>query len=88
MLSIWKYLLSITNQDQDIDIPVGAKIIHIAAQSDILCLWALVDPSASMQQRWFRVHNAGHNVDPKLAYVGSAMFHGGKLVFHVFEVPT
>jgi hypothetical protein len=88
MLTIWKYTLEITDDDQEFNMPLGARIVYVANQYETFCLWAVVDPNAPTHKRYFRVHGTGHDVDPKLAYVGSIMIKGGALVFHAFEVPV
>ena len=89
--TIWKFPLSV---DGAVEMPVGAKVLTVAAQADErgneqACLWALVDPDPRCEKetRRFRTVGTGHTiVDPgSLEYVGTFMFAGGALVFHVFE---
>lgn len=69
-------------------LPQGAKILRFANQHEQACLWCLVDPDAQLQARAFRMAGTGHQISEpaeNLAYVGTELFQGGMLVFHLFE---
>ena len=87
--AIWKFPLATTDR-QVVNLPVGAKVLTVQAQFDKPCLWALVDVDAGAKTsgRAFLAYGTGHEhegVDGD--YVGTYQLHGGRLVFHVFEVP-
>jgi hypothetical protein len=81
---IWKYKLS---QNPAIDMPKGAKVLSVKSQYNQLCIWALVDPVAVKETRFFEVHGTGYRINssPNLKYVGTALIENDSLVFHVFE---
>lgn len=45
MKKIYKYAIEITD-DQDIVMPVGAKILTVQNQNGVPCIWAMVDPNS------------------------------------------
>lgn len=84
--TIWKYELDVTDHVQ-IDLPVTAEPLYLAMQYDRVCLWALVDPDASVSTRHFRFFGTGQEIDDSdPSYIGTVMMAGGGLVFHLFEV--
>lgn len=84
-LQIWKFILPVLDMPT-VEMPVGAKVLTVASQNDLLCVWATVDPETSLEMRQFCVRGTGHTLtDDEGAYVGTAMFQQGALVFHVFE---
>lgn len=84
MKTIWKFPLQ---PECTLDMPKGAEVLSVCKQSDEICLWALVDPSAEKEQRRFVGFGTGHDVpDRPMKFIGTAHLHGGSLVFHVFEL--
>lgn len=85
MKTIWKYDLEPACL---IEMPIGAKVLSIHQQKGQICLWALVDPEADYEVRHFVFHGTGHHINEKgpLNFVGTAQFHEGEFMFHVFEV--
>jgi hypothetical protein len=85
--SVWKYPLKLTDW-QPIDMPKGARLLSVAEQHGILCLWALVDTTADKTARSIVIIGTGHlapaPTDP-FTYVGSALAAAGDLVWHVFD---
>jgi hypothetical protein len=81
---IWKYRLS---QNAAFDMPQGAKVLSAKSQYNQLYIWALVDPDAPKEKRFFQVHGTGHRINnsENLKYVGTALIENDSLVFHVFE---
>lgn len=86
MNAVWKYELSL-RQEQRIEMPVGAKILHVAEQHGILCLWALVAPGANRVNRRLMIAGTGHLTVPQdeWTHVGTALCDGGEFVWHVFD---
>ena len=86
--TIWKFPFDITD-NQEIEMPNGARIIKIDVQNNQPCLWAIVDPTKQYdtEPRVIRVYGTGHHVFvlDKLDYLDSFQLLGGQLVFHVFE---
>lgn len=72
----------------DVIMRKGAKLLHVAAQGDDLCLWALVELNAPSVKRRFRVATTGDRVTTLVAswpYVGTGHLSGGSFVLHVFD---
>ena len=90
MMTLSVYKFQIYLQDAFVlNLPKGAKILKVALQRDIACLWALVDPLAPLEPRTFRMAGTGHPITEaveSLNYIDSFMMQNGALVFHVFEV--
>jgi hypothetical protein len=85
-LSVWKFPLSLALDEQEIAMPVSAKILTMQMQHGSPMLWALVDPSAPISYRRVRIAGTGHLIkqDRAWEYVATFQMHGGDLVFHVF----
>jgi hypothetical protein len=80
---IYKYPLAVTDCQQ-IEMPVGAKVLHADMQNGRLCLWAMVDVAAPMGQRVFFVIGTGHDFGGLSADQHIATVQDGALVWHVF----
>lgn len=85
MRTVWKYELSLVDGPQCRPMPRGATVLHARDQYGDPCLWAEVDPSRTLVDRWFVVEGTGHPIEHDGVYVGTAMSHGGALVWHIFE---
>jgi hypothetical protein len=86
--TIHKYALPL-NGEVHFDMPAGARVRHVEYQGESgLALWAEVDLSEPVQIRHFEVRQSGKTWDERsdIAYVGTAMVHGGRYVMHVYEV--
>lgn len=87
--AIWKYPLTASDY-QEIEMPVGARVLTAALQHENLCLWALVDPEMPVGRALVRIAGTGHTLpDTTYAddYAGTYQLRGGALVFHVFARP-
>lgn len=88
MKTIWKYQLKIS-EDQRIEMPAGAKILSVQAQNKVPCLWALVDPEAEKEKRFFEVFGTGNPIKEyevtSRKFIDTFQAYCGSLVFHVFE---
>lgn len=83
MDTIYKYELVIDDV-QHIPLPSGAKCLHVAMQNGHLCLWAQVNTTRELVNRFFRIYGTGHPMqDPASRYIGTVQ--DGPLVWHVFE---
>ena len=89
MSRIYKYLLTFTGV-QEIEMPKGAQVIHVGVQSEVICIWAIVDPAQPTERRSFAILATGQpDFDPKIVHhLGSVIMTGGALVRHVFEPAT
>lgn len=83
---IWKYELEITDV-QSVQMPEGAKIISVANQGGVLCLWAMVDPMQATRKRAIVIIGTGNPIRSagkiKLKFIGTALIE--QFVWHVFE---
>lgn len=85
MQKIYKYPLPICDL-HTIALPVGAKILSVGVQAETPCIWALVDVSAKVEPRHFRLYGTGHPFgEQKQTFIGTVLMAGGALVFHLFE---
>ena len=83
MSVIYKYVLT---PECSIDMPKGAKILHLGNQNERICLWVILNPDNELEKREFTIVGTGHKFcDENLNYIGSVQLHGGELVFHAFE---
>ncbi len=85
MAKIFKYKLE--KIKQDLELPAGSKILSLQTQSDIPCLWILVDPEKDKVKRTFETFATGEEIPPApREYIGTFQLLRGGLVFHVFEL--
>lgn len=81
MITIWKYPLAVTD-NQEISLPVGANLLTIQLQNGRPCLWALVNTGAAQKRVRIQIRGTGHPADDVGRYI--ATFQLGPLVFHCF----
>ena len=86
---VLKYTLGFGDY-QSIDMPKGSEILKVDNQLEVLCVWAIVNPSVEvMERRRFEVYGTGHFIeegrDVERKYLNTVQFEKGRLVFHVFE---
>lgn len=88
MRTIWKYELTFSFDEIEIEIPYGFKILTVQNQHDKLVMWCEVQSNLKPKKVKFRVIGTGHPIgnNENLSYIGSAQFDHGRLVFHVFRV--
>lgn len=82
--TIYKYPLVITDR-QVVELPVGARLLHVDDQFGQLHLWALVEQYAPTEPRTFRIVGTGHHFDDSARFsehVGTVMTP--PFVWHVF----
>lgn len=89
--TIYKYPLAIEDEQQ-IEMPQGAKVLCVQMQNGTPYLWAEVNPEAPMTKNTFYVRGTGHQLG-KVAtasigctYIGTFQMAGGSLVFHVYRL--
>ena len=85
MKKIFKWVLQAEDR-QVLQMPAGATLLSLQVQKEQVCLWALCDPEAELEDRVFIVHGTGFQTpeDPG-TYVGTALLYDGGLVLHFFE---
>lgn len=86
MTEVWKFWLGEFGSPQPLTMPLGARLLHVAAAVDGgIALWALVDPSHPTVERSFVVLGTGWSYDLSSAeYVGTVRVDW--LMWHVFEL--
>lgn len=84
--TVWKFPLALA-QTQDVLMPAGARILSIQVQDEMLCAWALVNPEADRERRYFLIVGIGHEM-PKGRYTYLATVQMDSFVWHVFERET
>lgn len=88
MKTIYKYPLQTVDEPQ-LNMPRGARVLSFHSQNDQPCIWALVDPDEPVQLRRFYLAGTGQpfKYNPaSLRFIGTALFMGDTLVFHLFEI--
>lgn len=78
-MTIWKY-----KAHETVDMPKGARVVHVGAQGKGIYLWAIVDPDAEREERAFTFVGTGGGL-PDGEYIGTCQDDAG-FVWHVYEV--
>ena len=84
MKTIWKYELV---SGAAIEMPAGARILHVGEQRGTLFAWAIVDTAAPTVGRTIVVRGTGRGLADKIAdlpYLGTVENPRG-LVWHLFD---
>lgn len=86
--TIWKFTLDLVDEQQ-VSLPKDAEILSVQVQNGNICLWALVDPEAEKETRYFEIFRTGHLIycDMRIErkFIGTVQIsYESKLVFHVF----
>lgn len=87
-MKIWKFPIR-GNGIARISMPVGAKIVGVGIQNSYdFCLWAEVEETALVEDRFFEVYGTGHEIQdlgtPK--HLGTILTQpNGAFVWHVYE---
>jgi len=84
MRAIWKYPLFMGMND--VEMPVGSKVISVENQAGILTMWALVDTDkeAAKVTRTFSVKGTGFPIKDNEEHIGT--WQQPPYVWHLFEV--
>ena len=88
MKTIFKYPVPITDKFS-MKLPEGAEILTFQAQSysSQSCIWAIVNPDAKKETRYFNIVGTGHPIENRksLKYIGTSLPDNGIVVWHLFE---
>ncbi len=86
MKTIWKYEIEVNDQI-NLDMPGGSKILDIQNQDGKIYMWAIVNTKNNIEKRSFLIYGTGHKIDVRenLKYIGTFQVRDGSLVFHLFE---
>ena len=81
----WKYPVAIVALQQ-LQLPRGARILHVGQQAGSVFLWADVDPNAPVERREIQVAPTGGmpTAETPRRHIGTVQMRSG-LVWHVFE---
>lgn len=84
-MTIWKF--PIPCADNELQLPIGAKILCAHPQGNSPHIWALVDPSQPTERRTIEVIGTGHEMEEaERNYIDTIQTHDGMFVWHVFEL--
>ena len=89
MRAVWKYPLDMLKSQHDVPMPARAEILAVQTQTEVPCIWALVDPSQPPESRRFVIVGTGHpfEFDGVTAHhVGTFQLMGGSFIGHLFEL--
>lgn len=82
---VWKIPLPLDDDSYVRKVPVGARVLYVAAQKGVPTVWVEVDPDAYMKEIRFQIFPTGTNAIPEdSGYCGSCMTHEGHFVWHVY----
>lgn len=83
---IYKYPLILMGR-QTIELPHGARVLHVGVQRGVLNLWVEIDTSAvHADKRTFYVYGTGHDIAHDVGlYIGTVLTEDQQYVWHVFE---
>jgi hypothetical protein len=97
MKTIWKFSTLIEGQKRQfkekftLQMPMGAEILTIQTdeKNNHPTIWALVDPQAEMEDRFFELYGTGHSIYEDMGierkYIGTYQYQRGEFVGHIFE---
>ena len=85
MKTIYKYTLT-GRYTTEIEMPVGAEIIHFAEQQGQYCIWAMVNPDADKEKRTFTVVGTGWELDDDVDHRHIGSVFDGPFVWHILEI--
>lgn len=81
---VWKYPLKVQDAAQNLMVPHGGKIVHVANQNNTPTLWIEVNSNHVDEQRTFRMFGTGHPIEPAFwEHVGSCIIT--PFVWHIYE---
>lgn len=87
---IYKHSVRLEDITDDIEValPIGAKVVSVAEQyPGELAFWFRCNPAGEPFRRHFVVVGTGHEFDPTLIYLGTAVCARGSLILHLLERP-
>jgi hypothetical protein len=86
MKKVYKY--EIHSDGIDISAP-GLNPLHVGAVDEHLFLWAEIDDEQAEYRMKVFAYPTGHMTIPSgWFYIGTALMHGGSLVWHVYFAPA
>jgi hypothetical protein len=86
MKTVWKYEIPIQD-DFQLQLPGGYKILTMAMQNKCPHIWVLVDPRQPLEVVKFRLAGTGHPIEQEnILYIATAHCIDYGLVFHLFQM--
>lgn len=88
-LEVWKFVLKMVTSEQVVEMPYGARILHVDMQYNTPVLWALVDPQETeADKRRFLIAETGQSIDYQRisGHISTLLLNGGRYAVHVFEM--
>lgn len=82
-MTIWKYAIDRVDV-RWLEMPIGARIIHVGMQNEQITLWAIVDPKADCEKRAIRVVGTGNPFPDASECTHLGTVFDGPFVWHVF----
>jgi hypothetical protein len=83
-LTIRKYPFRVSDEVK-LMMPYDAKIIKVAIQNDVPCIWAIVNPKLGSTQYTFVIKGTGHDFTRDSIGEHIETFTIGPFVWHMFE---
>lgn len=80
---IYKYPLAVV-EDQNILMPAGAKVLHVAEQHGVLTLWARVNTDNPDEFHTILIRGTGDVYPTYAHHLGTVLLNDGYLVLHIF----
>ncbi len=89
---ILKHVIPVDDRDHTFQLPEGTPILAVDSQGSIdhVSFWYMQSDGDKLRDRTLRVVSTGQPIDlewPELMYAGTAVASGGKLVWHLIEMP-
>lgn len=84
MATVWKYPLP--SASEALEVPYGAKFLHVAEQHGSVMTWWEVNPTAPPQARRLAVVATGMTVPLHGTHLATWLMDDGALVFHLYEL--
>ena len=83
-LQIWKFSLGTLTEKIDVEMPLGAEVIHVGQDANgELCLWARVATNNGPVMRRFYIFGTGQDMPSMMRHLGTVVM--GTFVWHVYE---
>lgn len=70
--------------EQDVEVPAGAQVLHLAEKNQRVRLWLLVDPTAPLERWQISAVGDVSQVADESEYLGTAITYDG-YVWHFFR---
>lgn len=73
-----------------VEMPKGAKILSVQDQDGEAFMYAICDPEAELERRWFIAYGTGQEIlgsddNGSIKYIATYQLRDGKVTYHLFE---